>query len=321
MKKKEKYGAIKVINCWFDLVPEIFKQWRIFMCYATVFTVLSAVLNRWTYACHGKLTGYWCHWYVDNSIVLIGAAVVFYLIALLLLASFGSEFFKQLQKNSVFKAKDIIMITSQKLKSMAVIMAFFGVIICAVALFAYILNRPANPDWRAEFIWFVILFSSFVTVLLIMRCFSGMAYYFNEKNIPFCKIYKLTEGHAYVGIFSFLVLVMICSSFNLSTMRYFGRLMENHNYLITAVLTDFLDCVAKLFYFSLFLILSQAEYLSLKEEQKDEKASEETLTDTSKNAELATKNIRKKSEKKKKIQRKIKTRNQSVKLEKNNENS
>lgn len=327
MKTKNKYGAIRVINRWFDLIPQIFKQWRIFINYAAAFTILSAVLNRWTYSCHGKLTGYWCHWYAGNTAVLIGAAVVFYILALYLLFSFSDDFYKGLLQNSVFKIKDVFSITPQRLKSIAVPFMFWGVIICSAALFAYILNKPANPDWRVEFVWFLIIFACFVITLLTLRCFGGMAYYFNERHISFRKIYRLTENRAYVGIFSFLALVIVCSSFNLSSMRYFDKFVENHNYLVTAVFTDFLDCVVKLFYFSLFLVLSQAEYIQMKEREKDEMTVtpamvppvEDAITDTSVET-AAEKNISKKSAKKKKTQRKAKAQTETKQRRNSDEN-
>lgn len=312
MKKSKKYGIIRVINRWLDLLPQIFKRWRLFLNYAAVFTILSAVLNRWTYSCHGDLTGYWCYWYAGSFALSLGATVLFYIAAFYLLASFSDDFYKSLRQTDAISFKDIFSISSSRVKSCGIFLLFWGLLACSTGLFAYILNKPANPDWRIEFIWFILVFSCFVTALLIMRCFGAMSWYFNEQHLPFSKIYELTRDRAYVGIFSFLILVMMCSSINLSVMRYFDKLVENHNYLWAAIVSDFGDSMAKLFYLALFIMLSQAEYFQMKEKENELKEAEETATlpeiseeiveaDTAENAPKT-----KKSAKKKKTQRKNK---------------
>ena len=316
MKKSNKYGAIKVINRWLDLLPQIFKHWPLFVNYAAVFTLLSVLLNRWTYACHNNLVGYWCYWYAGSLTLSVAATVLFYVIAFYLLASFSDDFYKSLQQNRSVSFKEIFVVSASKFKSVGIVLLFWGMLIASTGLFAYIINKAPNPDWRIEFMWFILVFSCFVTALLIMRCFGGMAYCYNEHRLPFSEIYELTRDRAYVGIFSFLILIMMCSSLNLSAIRYFDKLVENHNYLWAALVSDFGDSILKLFYLALFLMLSQAEYLQMKEKKADLLAATETIVPPEIPSETIDANTAKNAPKTKKSAKKKKTQRKNKNMEK-----
>ncbi|MBQ9270919.1 MAG: hypothetical protein IJ218_01465 [Alphaproteobacteria bacterium] len=310
MKKTKKYGALGLLNRWIDLIPQIFIKWRLFVDYAAIFTFLSILLNRWTYACHDNLDGYWCYWYSGNVWASIGAAALFLIMAIYLLGAFCVDFYIDSSVAKFFKPANIVKVSVLRLKQVGAALFFWGTMFVPAALFAYILNKPANHDWHIEFMWFTLVFLCLLTVLLLMRCIGTLAHYFHTGNFAFAKIYQQTSGHAYAGIFGFLLTVMICSSLNLSVIRYFDKLMANYNYMFMAVLTDFADTLIKLFYFALILTISEAQYQLLAAQETDSAdnaATSNNIQNPDSPIEITTNSVKsKKSAKKKKTQRKNK---------------
>lgn len=269
---RNKYGIFKVISTWFDLLPQILDQWRVFIGYGMVFTVFSALLNRWTYACRGSLSGYWCYLPTQNGLLTFISAGVFYLLGMYLFISFIVDFYQGIAQKQKFHLSSIAEFSKQKFKNLAVVFIFLMLLILPSAVFVYIINKSANLDWRVEFLYFTIAFIMFMIALLTMRCSGGVAYYFNQGYVSIRRIYTQTSGRAYVGIFSFLILMLICADFNMTMIYYFNRLLTDYNSLWTALFSDFADIVLKLFYVSLFLILYQAQYLRLEENSASENA-------------------------------------------------
>ena len=318
MKQANKYGTLRVVSRWLDLLPQTLVAWRVFVGYAAVLTLLSAILNRWSYTCSEIGTGFWCHWFSDNSALLFGTVALWGLVAFYLYCLFAHDFFENILNRQKFQLKDIFSLSKPRLKSVGIFLFCLLGIVIPCAILIYILNpmklqmwHTANPDWRIELIFYTIAFICMAIPLLIMRCAGGIAYSFNEGQIPFRKIFDLTYNRAYVGIFSFLLLMLLCANLHLNLMRSLNKLAGNYHYLVTAVLTEFCNNFMILFYFSLFLLLFQAEYLVLKDKEADmeAQAEEEKTAREQIMAENEAKKVvaqSKKSAKKKKSQRKNK---------------
>lgn len=318
MRQANKYGTIRVIGRWLDLLPQTLVVWRVFVGYAAALTILSAVLNRWSYTCSEGFGGFWCRWFNDNSALLFGTTALWGLVSFYLYCLFAHDFFENMLGRRKFQFKDIFSLSKPRIKSVAIFLfCVLGIAIPCMILI-YILNpmklqmwHTANPDWRIELIFYTIAFICMAIPLLIMRCAGGIAYSFNEGHIPFRKIYEFTYNRAYVGIFSFLLLMLLCANLHLNVIRSLNKLAEHYNFLVTAVLTEFCNNFMILFYFSLFLLLFQAEYLVLKAKEAELEANKEE--EVTAREQLMTKNEAKKivakskkSAKKKKSQRKNK---------------
>lgn len=291
MKQINKYGAIKVISRWLEIIPQILVQWRVFLYYAFVLTIVSAVSNRWTYACHGHSGGFWCYWYNSNNTAYISSILLSFFTIILVLGMFSFDFYSGLITNTPIKCKKIYAISKEKIKSGMVFLGASIIFIILLGVIAYIINPPgledvlnyilhqwnfshillhgANENWQIELIFFTIAFIGIMIPLLFMRCFAVVAYWFNEKRAPFTELYEKTFSRAYVGIFCFLLLALLCTVQHLSIINYFNKFVENHNYLIVAFFSEYCNNLLILLYVSLFLLLSQAEYLQLKVDEAD----------------------------------------------------
>lgn len=318
MRRSNRYGIFRVISRWMDLLLQMFGVWRVWLGYAAVLTVLSAILNRWSYSCAEGLSGWWCYLSEQNGSIWLGSVILWLIIAFYLYCLFANDFYDNFLKRRSFRFADIFTVSKQRLKAVGMFFACLLGVIIPCAILIYILNpvkipqwHGANPDWRIELIYFTTAFICMAIPLIIMRCAGGIAYFFNEGYIPFRKLYNLTFSRAYVGIFSFLLLVLLCVNLQIGVMRYFIKLTFNYNFLTTAVVTEFCNNVMILFYISLFLCLFQAEYLVLKEKEEYD-AAEQAAAEAAENLqppandEPAVTGKSKKSAKKKKSQRKTK---------------
>lgn len=276
MKTADKYGIIRVVSRWLDLLPKLIGMWRIFIGYAAVLTVCAIVLNRWSYACHGEATGFWCNWYGSGAEADLITIILWIISAFCFYCLFAADFYKNLISPSNFKLSDIFVISKQKLRSLGIFFGFLTVIIICCGILIYIINpthipswHGANPDWRIEFLYFTVAFICTAFPLLILRCSGIIACFFNEGSFPLKKIYDLTFGRAYVGIFCFFLLVLFCLNMHVSIMHWFNRITNNYNFLLTAFVTEFGNNLMLLLYVSLFLLLFQSEYLVLKGTQAE----------------------------------------------------
>lgn len=330
MKQSNKYGTIRVVGRWLDIIPQILVQWRVFMYYAFVLTIISIVSNRWTYACHGHSGGFWCYWYNGSNIAYICSVLLSFLAIISVFGMFASDFYKGLVAYKPLGYKEISAVDKEKIKSGMIFVGatlLFGVLL---GIIAYIVNPPelekilnyvlkqwnlppillhgANENWQIEFIFFLIAFICLMIPLLFMRCFAVVAYWFNEKRASLAQLYEMTFDRAYVGIFCFLLLALLCTVQHLSIINYFNKLIENYNYLTVAFFSEFCNNLLILLYLALFLLLSQAEYLQLKANQAEVAAITEIISEPEVAEEFSKKENKKslKSAKKKKSIRKAK---------------
>lgn len=316
MNRPRKYGMIRVMSRWTDVVLQIFGAWRVLLGYAVILTVLSAVSGRWSYTCSSGNGGFWCRLAERSDGLSVGMAILWLVCAFCIYCLFAHDFYESILKRRTFRFADIFAVSKQRLKAVGMfLLCLLGILIsCAVLL--YILNplhlpmwHTANPDWRIELIYYTGAFIAAAVPLLIMRCAGGLAYYFNEGRIPFRKLYDLTFNRAYVGIFAFLLLSLLCVNLHIGVIRYFSQLGETHNLLVTAVATEFGNNLVMLFYIALFLALFQAEYLVLKEQEEAEDAEitpAEPIAVAQETEAVEPAGKTKKSAKKKKTQRKAK---------------
>ena len=317
MSKARKYGMIRVMSRWMDVVPQIFGAWRVLAGYAVVLTVLSAVLGRWSYTCSSGNGGFWCRLSERGDGLSIGLAILWLVCAFCFYCLFARDFYDNILKRHTFRLADIFVVSKQRLAAVGVFLACLLSVFVPCAVLLYILNpmhlpiwHGANPDWRIELIYYTVAFIATAIPLLIMRCAAGVAYYFNEGQIPFRKLYEATFNRAYAGIFAFLLLSLLCVNLHIGVIRYFSRLAATHNLLITAVATEFGNNLVMLLYISLFLALFQAEYLVIKEQEEASAAEDAAVALEAQEQEVAEAakptGKGKKSAKKKKAQRKAK---------------
>lgn len=282
MQNMSKYTFWSVISEWGNLLPQIIRQWRTFLLYGALITILSGAFGRWSFSCQEGNTGPWCYVPTDNFTTMVIFLIVFFILVCLLVALFIFDFQQNVNQNSVFKLKDACLISKPKIKSVLFIYGIFLGFILPVLIAMAIINKPANPDYRIEFCFFTIMFIMFMIPLLQIRLSAGIAYFLNQGYVPFRKIFNITLGKSFIPLLLFFMLIVLMLSIHLRSMGYFSYITRQHNLFIVVLLTDFADNVLKLGCLSLFLLFFQAQYTVMEkitntQQDEEEKPAMEVL--------------------------------------------
>ena len=263
MKNDNKYTFFSVIGAWINLLPQIIKQWGAILAYGVAITALSAAFGRWSFSCQEGNTGPWCYVPSSNFAVVVAFLTIFLLLICVIIALFVHDFQQNVNRNSVFKLKDACNLSKPKIKSVLFVLGVIAGFIVPVIIAIYIINKPANPDYRVEFCYFTVMFLMFMVPLLQIRFSSGIAYFLNKGYVPMRKIFNITMGRSFIPLLLFLLLVILMLSIHMRSMGYFSYLTYRYSGFTVVVLTEFIDNVLKLACLALFLLFFQAQYLTI----------------------------------------------------------
>ena len=262
MSENKKYTLLKVLKEVGNLVPQLFKQWKVFSCYAGLLTLLGMFFGQWPHSCFKN--NFWCvPLNKSNEYFQTIFISVYIILCIFITLFFMYDFYKSAFKNTVFKVRDIYIIGKEKIKSAGFIL--LTVLICAIPLriALIILFKPADPNWQVEFIYFIIAFICIMVPIMAIRLFCFVSAYYEKNTIPsLLPIFQKTIGKSYVGIFLFLLLAWIIIltfriSYNLDV------LSRDYNYLPIALLTSFAEYFLRLEYLAVFLLFSRAQYICM----------------------------------------------------------
>lgn len=311
MENIKRFGLLRVMGRTIAYSWKMLDQWRMYLFYAGVLTVLSLIFGRWSFSCVREAKA-WCHTFSGSIGKGVSYMFFFYTILMFVFFSFGYDLYNSTFKNTVFKIKNIIVYDKNRFKSVlfsvVCLLAFIVPIFAAVM----IILKPANPVFEVEFLYFIILFACVVFNVIYIRLASFIAQYLNDYKMPSLKaIYEKTKGRAYVSIASFLVLAFFLCLAQLQFIGNFIQMNANDTFAMTLV-TEFLDYIIKLIYYSFFLALFRAQTDLLAEE--DIPVAEIAPEEQKKAAEPVVKNKTRSSKKKTaaKAQKKTTTRKKPV---------
>lgn len=266
MYKLSQYSFLRVLGKWFDLLAETVKQWPIFLVYALYITLISAVFGRWTYACQQGMAADWCYVPSGNAYISVTWITAFYLLMFYLIGSFIFDIHDCMFKNSVFKWHNVWKTGKQKAKNILVICAIIISFIVSISMAVYIIRRPANPDFRIEFIFFLIAFMFLLVPMFMIRCSACFAYYMNTGSFSAAKVYDETSGKSYISVALFLLLMITVLALNMRSISSLGGLMRSYNNFGTALFTDFIGNLLVLISIAVFLMLFQAQYVQMEKD-------------------------------------------------------
>lgn len=252
---------MRLIARFFSLFFKSMDSWKIFLTYAGLMTLLCAVFGRWSYSCTGSLGGFWCYKFSDDALAQTLFYVVYYLLAGYLLLSFLFDFYNTTFKNTVFKVADIKRISREKVRSIAMFITIFFTMSLPFVAVWFILRKPANPDWRVEFVWFTLAFIFAMLPILQIRLSSAVAFFLENYKIPCGKLLlQKTFTRAYVPIAVFIMLLMIVSIFNLQIYADLNHYAAEYNNFWAAILIEYAAALMRLILCSLFIIFVRAQY-------------------------------------------------------------
>lgn len=294
MKKTvSKYTLLHTLGCFFSLMLKSFNAWHVTLLYAAVLTLFSSAFALARYC--GSVD---CVVAVNLALAVPMLVIVFFYLY---------DFYHVAFKNDVFKLNTIANFSKNKIKSVGVLFCYFLCFAISAYISWKIFTKPANPDWRLEFVYFTVFFIFCMAPLLAMRFSAAVAFYFSDYKFPSLKyLYKKTEGRSYIGIIGFLTTMLILSMLNLYLQGAAVRIFTLLPLSLTAnVLGSFINIVIILITFNLFFCFFEAQRQTMVEDDiLNSKTAEQACTEEKEL--LVTENTQKKVNKKSDIQKKKK---------------
>jgi len=250
MKMMAKLSLLQTTRQFLRLVYKSTEFWRGMLLYSIVFTFFYHVSVYGQFLCSQ-----------NNFSCLITVQLM--IIAGLILGAlcYIVDFYRSVFKNGVFKCNTIISFDKNKLKSIMFLIAYVLVFVISMYFAKVILLKPANPDWKIEFIYFVILFLLCVLPVFAMRFSAIVAFYLHEQKIPSFKfLYDMTVGHSFVCVVGFLGVILFLAIFNMQVYGYENVFLLNFQDSKSAViLITFFDAFIKLFSLNVLICFFEAQ--------------------------------------------------------------
>lgn len=143
----------------------------------------------------------------------------------------------------------------------------------SISLGWLILKKPANPDWRIEFLFFLVLFATAMFPLIAMRFSAVVAYFLQDNHFPSWKmLYEQTKERSYIGVILFLFILLLSVSLFMHTQVYLMHLTLDFRVFVVALFAEYCGYLVKLFCAAAFVVFFRAQYELMEEK--------EILTDT-----------------------------------------
>jgi hypothetical protein len=282
----KRFSFLGIVFNGFRLWYQGLNSFNVVAAYSGVLTFIALIFGRMSYSCNEDVSGWWCYSGPQKETLLVAFIIAYLLLVLFTVFSFIYDFYACAFNKQKFTLRNIISPTKIKLKSIGLLLIILAVL-CLSGVFAYmILNKPANADWRIEFMWFVLTFSLCMLPLLTMRLISAVGVYLESGHLPpLSVVYAKTTGHGHSPIISLLIFILLVAVIHFNISREISVYNRLYNYFPLALFLDFLANCFIFSYFSLFVsfVRAQQELLELTEtpaandeavEQKEEPESE-----------------------------------------------
>lgn len=249
-KSVNKYTLLRTFGRFVSLIYKSLDTWKIALIYGSGMTLIYYIMAAGQFVC--DKTDVLCYLHFQTAILIILSFICLCYI---------SDFYQNAFKNSVFKYSSIIEFNKQKFKSIGFFISYILCFAISAYVARYIIFKPANPDWRIEFIYFVVLFVFCMFPVLLMRFSAVVAFYFNEQKLPSIKyLYEKTLGRSYIGIVGFLLIILIMAVFNMQAYGYEAHFRIKYPSSVTVeVLSTFFDIIVKLFTLNVIMCFFEAQ--------------------------------------------------------------
>ena len=265
MENTKRFKLLRVLGKTILYSWKMLDQWRMYLFYAILLTIISLIFGRWSFSCIQEPKA-WCHSFSGSAGKDISYLLLYYFSILVIFSSFGYDLYNATFKNTVFKIRNLLAYDKNRIKSIFFSIGCLMVFVIPIFIAIMIIMKPANPLFEIEFLFFIMLFCCVIFNVMYIRLMSFVAYYLYDYKMPSLKlIYSKTSGQTYVSVTSFLLLAVFLCFTQLQFIGNFLRMNENDTFLMSLT-TEFLDYIIKLIYFSFFLAVFSAQKDLLEED-------------------------------------------------------
>lgn len=235
--------------------------------YAAVLCVL-AFLTGFPMSCQlGREGVWWCYLEKNNSEMPLYAFILCKLLLLFVCCSFFVDFYNTAFNKKTFSWKNPVLFNSERLKKIGLLFGTLLVLVAPIALAFAIFLKKANPDWRIEFIYFVIMFICCWIPFIVIRLSAGISYFLSDGKFPSLKVlWQKTEDRNFSIIFSYVLIFVILNFLSLQISFILRLLVLKYFYFSTALITEFFSNLFILFAEIVFMMLFRSMHEILESE-------------------------------------------------------
>lgn len=267
MKKENKIPFWKTTARTLKLCSGIADQWRVMLSYAFVLSIICLVFRRWSYGCMTNTPMFWCG--NDRFVATTGKIfeyVSYFVLTIFVIFAYIHDYYQTAFCQQKFVFSDVFKMTKAKLKSVSFIFALLLMFVIMGGLAYYLIKKPANPNFMIEFLYFLLVFCSFLVPIIMVRLAAFISMFLQNGQLPdLKKLYKDTDGHSYTPISLFFLWSMICILFLKESgryLKYFGAKSEN---LASTFLLEMVGYVVILMCYGIILSVFRAQHEILQE--------------------------------------------------------
>ena len=231
----------------------------------------------------GREGGWWCYLEKNNSEMPLYSFILCKLLLLFVCCSFFVDFYNTAFNKKTFSWKNPVLFNSERLKKIGLLFGTLLVWVAPIALAFAIFLKKANPDWRIEFIYFVIMFICCWIPFIVIRLSAVISYFLSDGKFPSLKVlWQKTEDRNFSIIFSYVLIFVILNFLSLQISFISRLLMLKYFYFSTALITEFFSNLFILFAEIVFMMLFRSMHEIL-ESENSSPSDENSAMDSQKN--------------------------------------
>ena len=253
MFNKDKVSIPNITIHTFKGMKDVFSQGKFFLCYSILLSIISGFSGQWLYSCIDN-NSWWCLIPKGNIYYLYGLFGFYLLLSLFILFSFYFDLYRIIFKKERFEIKNIINFSKEKLRFIGYVYLYSFLIVSFIGISLKILAKEANPDWRIEFVFFIILFIFAWLPIIFIRMSSSIDYIADLHNIPFKKIWYMTSKRTFSIMITFCLMFLFLNFIHIRISYSLRIIASEYNYFVVAFLIDIIGCFL-LFNYTAFLMM------------------------------------------------------------------
>lgn len=243
-----------------DLTLKFLKQWKIIFVYAAALTSISFVTGDWVYSCSTGENEWWCFtWNIHGAAAAVAWMAACLILVMYVLLSASYDIYETALTGKKFSLCKVFIPEKNKLVYSGIVVVSLISLFLPVFLAFVILRKPANPDYRVEFWYFLATFVFCWIPFIMLRIGIGISGFLEEKRLPsFRKVFEMTKGGVAGILFSYLLLFLIINLVQVKISVYLRAINFKWNYLVSAVGTEMISNILKIVYVMMAVAVLQA---------------------------------------------------------------
>lgn len=277
-----KLTFLKIILNTGRLLKKIAENYKVIVWYALMLTVLSAVMGLLPSCQLGREGGWWCYLENDDGTFPLYLFAADKFLFFLLCCLFFMDFYGSAFNGQNFKPKNMLLFNRRRLQIIGFFIGVVFLLLGSVAAVFAIMLKKANPDWRIEFIYFVMAFICCWVPFILLRFSAAISYAASGEFPSFKQIWQKTSDRFVHIIFSYIVIFVIINFVSLYANVLLKILMLSSFNFVTSVAADFIYNSLTLIYISVFMMLFRSMHEIL-ESENPSPSDENTAMDSPKN--------------------------------------